>query len=92
VGHRLFCPWGRHEGLTAEMLGASQVLRCDNLAERLNALRPANRAMGIKKIANAIGLSDGALRAIANQDILSRKSTIEKLEAVLERLWCTPTL
>jgi len=79
-------PSDTDEGLTAEMLGATQVLEYDSLAKRVNALRPATRAIGIKKIAKALGLSDRALRAIVNQDILPHKSTIEKLEAALERL------
>jgi hypothetical protein len=75
-------PTGTDEGLTAEMLGATQVLEYETLEERVKALRPAIRAIGLKKIAKVIGLSDRALRAIANQDVVSRKSTIEKLETV----------
>jgi hypothetical protein len=72
------------EGLTAEMLGATQVLEYESLAERANELRPTIRAIGIKRVAKAVELSDRALRAIANQDVSPRKSTIEKLDAALK--------
>jgi DNA-binding phage protein len=75
-------PTGTDEGLTAEMLGATQVLEYESLAERVNALRPAIRAIGLKKIAKAVGLTDRALRAIVNQGAVPRKSTVERLETV----------
>jgi hypothetical protein len=78
-------PTDTNEGLTAEMLGATEVLEYENLSERVDALRAKIRAFGDnKQLAKESGLSDRALRAIVNQGALPRKSTIEKLEAALK--------
>jgi DNA invertase Pin-like site-specific DNA recombinase len=79
-------PTDTDEGLTAEMLGATQVLEYENLSERIDALRAKIRALGVKKIARGVDLSERALRAIVNQGAVPRKSTIEKLEAAAKRL------
>jgi hypothetical protein len=77
-------PTDTDEGLTAEMLGATEVLEYENLSERVDALRAKIRAFGDnKQLAKESGLSDRALRAIVNQGVLPHKSTIEKLEAAL---------
>jgi hypothetical protein len=78
-------PTDTDEGLTAEMLGATEVLEYVDLSERVDALRARIRAFGDnKQLAKESGLSDRALRAIVNEGTLPRKSTIEKLEAALE--------
>jgi hypothetical protein len=77
-------PTDTDEGLTAEMLGATEVLEYENLSQRVDALRAKIRAFGDNKhLAKESGLSDRALRAIVNQGVLPHKSTIEKLEAAL---------
>jgi DNA-binding phage protein len=77
-------PTDADEGLTAEMLGATEVLEYENRSERVDALRAKIRAFGNnKQLAKESGLSDRALRAIINQGVLPHKSTIEKLEAAL---------
>ena len=61
-----------------------QVLEYEDLSERIDALRAKIRAFGDnKQLAKESGLSDRALRAIVNQGVPPRKSTIEKLEAAL---------
>jgi hypothetical protein len=78
-------PTDTDEGLTAEMLGATEVLEYENLSDRVDALRVRIRAFGDnKQLARESGLSARALRAIVNQGALPRKSTIEKLEAALK--------
>ena len=77
-------PTDTDEDLTAEMLGATAVLEYEDLSERIDALRAKIRAFGDnKQLAKESGLSDRALRAIVNQGVPPRKSTIEKLEAAL---------
>jgi hypothetical protein len=74
------------------MIGATEVLEYEKLSERVDALRTKIRALGIKRVAKVVSLSDRAMRAIVNQGAAPRKSTIEKLEAALKNYGQKPTL
>jgi transcriptional regulator with XRE-family HTH domain len=51
---------------------------------RLDVLRAKIRAIGIKTIARASGVSRSQIQAIVNDGTIPHESTIAKLEAALE--------
>jgi hypothetical protein len=76
-------PTDTDEGLTAEMLSATEVLIYENATKRLDALRTKIRATGIKLVARASGVSRSEIQAIVNEVAVPQESTIAKLESVL---------
>jgi hypothetical protein len=76
-------PTDTDEGLTAEMLSATEVLIYENATKRLDALRKKIRAAGVKRVARASGVSRSEVQAIVNQGVIPQESTIAKLESVL---------
>ncbi len=76
-------PTDTDEGLTAEMLAATDVLEYESLAERIEALCAAIKRAGIKLVARASKVSRSEIQAIVNEGAVPRPSTIEKLEQVL---------
>jgi hypothetical protein len=74
------------------MLSATEVVEYENLSVRVDALRTGIRAFGAKRIAEDSGLSQRALRSIANQGALPCKSTIKKLETALKTAGKSPML
>jgi hypothetical protein len=81
-------PTDTDEGLTAEMLSATDVLIYENAAQKLRAFRARIRATGIKLVARTSGVSRSEIQAIVNQGKLPQESTITKLEDVLQSLSC----
>jgi hypothetical protein len=77
-------PTDTDEGLTAEMLSATEVLIYENATKKLDALRTKIRATGVKLVARAFGVSRSEIQAIVNEGTIPHKSTIAKLEAALE--------
>ena len=77
-------PTDTDEGLTAEMLSATEVLIYENATEKLEALRTKIRATGVKLVARASGVSRSEIQAIVNEGRIPHESTIAKLEAVLD--------
>jgi hypothetical protein len=74
-------PTDTDEGLTAEMLSATEVLIYENATEKLEALRTKIRATGVKFVARASGVSRSEIQAIVNGGKSPHESTIAKLEA-----------
>jgi uncharacterized protein with GYD domain len=72
------------EGLTAEMLSATEVLTYENATKRLDALRTKIRAIGVKLVARASGVSRSEIQAIVNEQRAPHKATVTKLGAALE--------
>jgi hypothetical protein len=77
-------PTDTDEGLTAEMLSATEVLIYENATEKLEALRAKIRASGVKLVARASGVSRSEIQAIVNEGMIPQQRTIAKLEAVLD--------
>jgi DNA-binding phage protein len=73
-------PTDTDEGLTAEMLSATEVVIYENATEKLEALRAKIRATGVKLIARASGVSRSEIQAIVNEGAIPQESTIAKLE------------
>jgi DNA-binding phage protein len=65
------------------MLSATDVLEYRNSEEKLDALRAAVRAAGIKRIARMSGAPHSKLQAFVNQGTTPQPSTIAKIEATL---------
>jgi hypothetical protein len=78
-------PTDTDEGLTAEMLSATEVLEYEDLSERLDALRAKVRVGGVKPIARASGVSRSKVQAFVNQGATPHESTLLRLERVVER-------
>jgi DNA-binding phage protein len=76
-------PTDTDEDYTAEMLSATDVLEYRNSEEKLDALRAAVRAAGIKRIARMSGAPRSKLQAFVNQGTTPQPSTIVKIEAAL---------
>jgi transcriptional regulator with XRE-family HTH domain len=76
-------PTDTAEGLTAEMLSATEVLLYENATKRLDALRTKIRATGIKLVARASGVSRSEIQAIINEGAIPQESTITRLEGSL---------
>ena len=79
-------PTDTDEGLTAEMLSETSVVEYRDPAERLDALREAVQAAGIKIVARETGLSPRHLREFVNHKSTPPGSTIAKIEAALRRI------
>jgi hypothetical protein len=78
-------PTDTDEGLTSEMLGATEVLRYENLAERLDTLRAAIRLFGAKATARKSRVGLRTIQEFINEGTTPHPSTLEKLEAVFAR-------
>jgi hypothetical protein len=78
-------PTDTDEGLTAEMLSETSALEYHDPAERLDQLRAAVRAAGIKPIARESILSPRHLREFVNKKTTPLASAIAKIEAALAR-------
>jgi DNA-binding phage protein len=76
-------PTDTDEDYTAEMLSATDVLEYRDPEKRLDALRTAVRAAGIKRIARMSGVARSKLQAFVNQGVTPHISTIAKIEAIL---------
>ena len=79
-------PTDTDEGLTAEMLSETSVVEYHDSAERLDALRAEVRAKGVKTVARESGVDLRVLRRFINEGTVSQESTIDKIEAALQRL------
>jgi DNA-binding phage protein len=79
-------PTDANEGLTAEMLSATEVLIYENATRRLAALRAQIRAVGIKSVARDSGVSRSEIQAIVNKRATPHESTVAKLEVALGSL------
>ena len=79
-------PTDTDEGLTAEMLNETKVVEYDDPAERLDALRAAVKARGIKPVAREAGVDERHIRRFLNRHTHPRLSTIAKIEAALRAL------
>jgi DNA-binding phage protein len=77
-------PTDANEDLTAEMLSATEVLVYENATKRLHALQAKIRAVGIKSVARASGVSRSEIQAIINAGSVPHESTIARLEYVLQ--------
>ena len=81
-------PTDTDEGLTAEMLGATEVLEYHDQRERLDALRAqimeADGSLGA--IAREAKIDRRTLQRFVNQGGTLHESTIDKLEAALASL------
>jgi DNA-binding phage protein len=77
-------PTDTDEGLTAEMLSATEVVIYENATKRLDGLRAKIRAAGIKPVARDSGVSRSQIQAIVNEGNMPHQSTIAKLEAALD--------
>jgi hypothetical protein len=74
------------EDFTAEMLSETSVVEYHDPAERLDALRAEVRAKGVKTVAREMGVDPRHLREVLNQGAKPQRSTIDKIEAALQRL------
>lgn len=81
-------PTDTDEGLTAEMLSATEVLIYENATEKLEALREKIRATGVKSVARASGVSRSEIQVIVNEGVIPNESTIAKLESALRAREC----
>jgi DNA-binding phage protein len=79
-------PTDTDEGLTAEMLSATEVLMYENATEKLEELRTKIRATGIRSVARDSGVSRSQLQALLNDGTIPHKYTIERLKEALARL------
>jgi DNA-binding phage protein len=79
-------PTDTDEDYTAEMLSATDVLEYRNPGEKLDALRAAVRAAGIKRVARISGVPRSKVQAFVNQGAVPQRKTVAKLEAALARL------
>jgi DNA-binding phage protein len=68
------------------MLSETSVVEYHDPAERLDAIRAAVQAAGIKTVARETGLSPRHLREFVNQKTTPLASTIAKIEAALQRI------
>jgi DNA-binding phage protein len=68
------------------MLSETSVLEYHDPVERLDRLRAAVRAAGIKSVARESGLSLRHLREFVNQKTTPLGSTIQKIETALRAL------
>ena len=69
-----------------EMLSAKDVLEYGNSEERLDALRTAVRAAGIKRIARMSGVARSRLQGLVNRKTTPNAATIMKIKTALEEL------
>ncbi len=79
-------PTDTDEDYTAKILGATDVLEYLDPEEKLDALRAAVRAAGIKRIALMSVVARSKLQAFVNQRVTPHASTIVKIEAALAML------
>ena len=81
-------PTDTDEGLTAEMLGATEVLEYHNQGERLDALRVqiTEARESLAAIAREAKIDRRTLQRFVNQGGTLHEPTIDKLEAALRRL------
>jgi hypothetical protein len=73
------------EGITAELLSATNVIEYQDPQERLDDLREAIRSIGIARIASTVRISERSLRRIVHQGVTPHTSTLTKLEAAMEK-------
>jgi DNA-binding phage protein len=76
-------PTDSDKDFTAEMLNATDVVEYRNPEEKLDGLRAAVRAAGIKRIARLSGLQRSKVQAFVNQGATPHPSSIAKIEAAL---------
>ena len=81
-------PTDTDQGLTTEMLSATEVVIYENATEKVEALRAKIRATGVKLVARASGVSRSKLQAILNVGSMPYKAMVATPEAALERLGC----
>ena len=79
-------PTDTDENYTAEMLSATDVLAYRSAEEKLEALRAAVRAAGIKQIARISGVPRSQLQRFVSRKSTPNAATITKIEAALRRL------
>ena len=77
-------PTDADEGLTAEMLSATDVLKYEDAAESVAALRVAIKRAGVNRTACASRMSRFQIQAILNSGATRHKDTVTKLQAVLK--------
>ncbi|MGB8965276.1 MAG: hypothetical protein WCB99_06520 [Candidatus Cybelea sp.] len=68
------------------MLSESNVVEYRNPAERLDALRAEVHARGVKTVTRDSNLDVRVLRRFVSEEASSHESTIDKIEAALQRL------
>ena len=79
-------PTDTGEGLTAELLGATDVTIFHNPDEYRVRLRARIKAAGISHVARVSGVSLSQIKAIVNQGASPHQSTIRKIEATLQKI------
>ena len=79
-------PTDTDEGLTAEMLSATEALEYVNPDEEIAALRAQVRRVGIRAVAESAALSRRHVQEFANGQTKPRSGTIDKLKKALRRL------
>jgi hypothetical protein len=77
-------PSETEEGITAELLGETQVLMYEDHSRRLETLRTRIRGLGVTRVARASGVSRSQIKAFVNQGTLPRGATARKLEAAIK--------
>jgi DNA-binding phage protein len=77
-------PTDTDEDYTAEMISATNVVEYRAPKEKLEALRAAVRAAGIKRIARISGVPRSQLQAFVNQGTTPHPSTVAKIEAAFQ--------
>jgi hypothetical protein len=77
-------PTDTDEGLTAEMVSETSVVEYHDPVERLEALRAAVRAVGIKTVARETGLSPRHLREFVNRKTTPLETTIGKIKVAVQ--------
>jgi hypothetical protein len=79
-------PTDTDEGITAEMLTATDALEYVNRDEAIEALRARVREAGIRAVSEGASLSRRHVQEFANGQTIPRSGTIEKLERALQEL------
>ena len=79
-------PTDMGEGLTAEMLGATEALEYKSQEDRLATLRMKIRAAGASSVAQESGVGLTTIKAFANQGRTPHESTIRKLETAWSKI------
>ena len=79
-------PTDTDEDFTAEMLSATNVLAYRSPEEKLQDLRGAVIAAGIKRVARISGVPRSQVQGLVNQKCSPNDATVAKIEAALARL------
>jgi DNA-binding phage protein len=79
-------PTDTDEDFTAEILSATDVLEYRDPQEKLETLRTAVEAAGIKRIARISGVPRSQLQGFVGRKSTPNSATIAKIEVALERL------